>query len=291
MIAASTLLALALCSPGSPAQTPEHAMNQTQLTQFTTLSTRWKVAYECHGSGSSAIVLVHGWASDRKSWELVSEPLSKTHKLLAVDLLGHGESDKPATEYSMELFARGVLCALDAAGIKSAVFAGHSNGVPVIRQILRLAPERVRGLVFIDGPLAPLPEGVAQWMRKSLEAPDYDGLLEMLISQMPRGRVSDQQFDKLCADQRAMPRHVMLGGLAAMTDPAIWNEDLIRVPLAVLAAGKGHWNSDQAAVLQRLAPGTTPLVWDDVSHFLLLEEPERVARAIEDLTRRAPAND
>jgi pimeloyl-ACP methyl ester carboxylesterase len=73
--------------------------------------------------------------------------------LIAVDLVGHGKSDKPHVRYTMEVFARSIDSVLTDAKIKRAVLVGHSMGTPVVRQFLRLFPEKTAGLVIVDGAL------------------------------------------------------------------------------------------------------------------------------------------
>ena len=74
-------------------------------------------------------------------------------RVIALDLPGHGQSDKPKLDYSMDLFARSVDAVMKKAGVKRAVLVGHSMGTPIARQFYRLHPEKTQGIVVVDGAL------------------------------------------------------------------------------------------------------------------------------------------
>ena len=75
--------------------------------------------------------------------------------MIAIDLPGHGQSDKPDIAYSMDLFARAVDAVLTAESVKRAVLVGHSMGAMVVRQAYRLHKEKTAALVVVDGALRP----------------------------------------------------------------------------------------------------------------------------------------
>ena len=74
------------------------------------------------------MVFAHGWSGDRSHWHR-QLPALRNRALVLTDLPGHGESDKPAITYSMDLLARAVEAALDSAHVDAAILIGHSNGV------------------------------------------------------------------------------------------------------------------------------------------------------------------
>src|SRR6185503_17192621 len=67
-----------------------------------------RVHYESHGAGREAIVLIHGWTCNLGFWQQQIPDLTKRARVVAIDLPGHGKSDKPKTAYTMDLFARAV---------------------------------------------------------------------------------------------------------------------------------------------------------------------------------------
>src|SRR5690606_16146848 len=100
------------------------------------------------------IVFVHGWTCDETSWAEQVQAFADDYRVITLDLPGHGRSDVPAREdFSMDLFAGAVEAVRAEAGADKVVLVGHSMGAPVIRQYALTHPERVAGLVAVDGPL------------------------------------------------------------------------------------------------------------------------------------------
>ena len=96
-----------------------------------------KIHYQSQGKGKDALVLVHGWGCNLNHWRDQIPELSKRARVIAVDLPGHGSSDKPETKYDMDLFAAAIDAVMKDAGVERAVLVGHSMGTPVIRQFYR----------------------------------------------------------------------------------------------------------------------------------------------------------
>lgn len=248
-----------------------------------------RVAYRTRDGGDRAVVFVHGWSGNLGHWHRQMADLRTGRRLVALDLPGHGRSDKPETDYSMDLFARSVLAVLDELEIVRAVLVGHSNGVPVIRQLHRLAPERVEAMVFVDGPLEPIPAPTVQWMKAAMERPDYEQFMASMVQQMPTGELPPEDVERIRADSLAMPLHVQKGGLEAMADPAIWSEDPIDVPLLVLwvADPRPGATEEYEQRVRRLAPHADFHVWD-ATHFLMMEHPDRFCRLLEGFLASLP---
>ena len=102
--------------------------------------------------GSSALVLLHGWASSMNWWDAAGRRLSHRFRVVRVDMLGFGASSKPASGYSMEHQARLVLGATRDIGVKRLVVVGHSMGGSVAVSMAEQAPARVAGVVVVDTP-------------------------------------------------------------------------------------------------------------------------------------------
>ena len=108
-----------------------------------------RLHYQDKGTGQ-ALVLMHGLSSSTYTWKDVFEPLSKSFRVIAVDLKGHGFSAKPDGDYTRR--AQGVLVThlLDHLQIDKAWFAGNSMGGEIALNIALQNPQRVQGLVLID---------------------------------------------------------------------------------------------------------------------------------------------
>src|SRR5262249_15629927 len=87
-----------------------------------------KVHYKSLGKGETALVFVHGWTADLTSWRYQVPAFDGKVRMVLIDLPGHGKSDKPKIDYTMDLFARAVDAVLADAGVKKAMLAGPSRG-------------------------------------------------------------------------------------------------------------------------------------------------------------------
>jgi pimeloyl-ACP methyl ester carboxylesterase len=100
--------------------------------------------------GASPIVLVHCFTCSINWWDGMIPLLAREHRVIAMDLLGHGGSEKPTSGYSMPEQADLVAAALGRLGVREAEVVGHSLGGPVSIALAEQSPELVNRLVIID---------------------------------------------------------------------------------------------------------------------------------------------
>ena len=105
------------------------------------------VAFRTGGSGP-VVLLVHGMAGSSTTWRVVMPQLAERFTVVAPDLLGHGASAKPRTDYSLGAFANVLRDVLDALGHREATMIGHSLGGGVVMQFAYQFPERCERLVL-----------------------------------------------------------------------------------------------------------------------------------------------
>src|SRR5947209_2904239 len=96
------------------------------------------------------LLLLHGWPEFWLTWEPVMTRLADRHTLIAPDLRGYGDSDKPTGPFAPENHATDMLALLDALGIGKAGVVGHDVGGAAMQSLARKAPERLAGLFFFD---------------------------------------------------------------------------------------------------------------------------------------------
>jgi pimeloyl-ACP methyl ester carboxylesterase len=115
----------------------------------------YRLAYDEYGAGDRPIVLIHGLLMNRRMFERLGPILAERgNRVLALDLLGHGRSDRPEDlqRYSMPLFAYQVNALLDHLEIETAVVGGTSLGANVGLEAAVRFPDRVQAL-FIEMPV------------------------------------------------------------------------------------------------------------------------------------------
>ena len=111
---------------------------------------------EWNGAGLD-FVLVHGLASNAKTWELVAQGLSAAgHHVVAIDQRGHGRSDKPEQGYGFDEVTADLATLIEAMGLAQPVVAGQSWGGNVVVDFAARYPELLSGLVLVDGGLIDL---------------------------------------------------------------------------------------------------------------------------------------
>jgi pimeloyl-ACP methyl ester carboxylesterase len=114
-----------------------------------------RITYDVHGSGERVLVLVHGLLMNRRMYDtLAPEMASRGNRVVTVDLLGHGRSDRlPERQiYSMTAFADQVLALLDHLELEAPVVGGTSLGANVGLEFAAHHPKRAGGL-FIEMPV------------------------------------------------------------------------------------------------------------------------------------------
>src|SRR3954470_24230812 len=110
-----------------------------------------RLAYTQYGEGPRTCVLIHGLLVSQKMHQPLARALAaRGNRVITLDLLGHGKSDRPRDmwRYSMSAFGEQVVGLLDHLDVDEAVIAGTSLGANTALEVLSLAPERVRGTVI-----------------------------------------------------------------------------------------------------------------------------------------------
>ena len=110
-----------------------------------------RLVYDDYGEGDKVVVLLPGLLFSRKMHRPLAEELeSRGHRVLCLDLLGHGESDRPPEmwNYGMTIFGRQAIALLDHAGVDQAVIGGTSLGANTTLEAAAAAPERVKGMLI-----------------------------------------------------------------------------------------------------------------------------------------------
>jgi pimeloyl-ACP methyl ester carboxylesterase len=103
------------------------------------------------GPGARPLILVHGLLlSQQMHWPLAEDLAARGYRVITLDLLGHGESDRPRemTRYSMQLFGQQIIALMDHLAIDEAVVMGTSLGANTALEVALAHPERLRGMVI-----------------------------------------------------------------------------------------------------------------------------------------------
>ncbi|WP_435203172.1 alpha/beta fold hydrolase [Janibacter sp. GS2] len=126
-----------------------------------------------------AVLFIHGILGSQRQWGRLIDRLDDTTRVIVPDLFGHGESDKPAGDYSLGSHAGTLRDLLDRIGIERVTLVGHSLGGGIAMQFFYLFPERVDRLVLVSS--GGLGREVSPWLR-SATLPGADQVLSLAAS-------------------------------------------------------------------------------------------------------------
>ena len=246
-----------------------------------------KVHYLTAGKGGQAIVFVHGWSCNGSFWREQIPAFVDKARLLFIDLPGHGKSDKPHTEYTMDFFAGAVLAVMRDAGVDKATLVGHSMGTPVICRVYKQAPERVAALVAVDGILRRpkmTPEQAAQFVGP-FRTPEYREHTKTFIGSMFPNPGTEALRDQALTEILATPQYVMLGAMEGMfgADQPDWDVKHADVPVFAINAKNPMWTASYEEYVRSLSSQTDYRVIEGAGHFLMLEKPAEFNAALKEL--------
>src|SRR5229473_991164 len=241
-----------------------------------------KVHYTNYGKGDTALFFVHGWSYDETVWSEQAPALAEKTRVITIDLPGHGQSEKPQTiEYTMDLYARAIDAVMSDARVKSVILAGHSNGTPVVRQYYRKSPTKVKALVIVEGPLRPFFDKTnMDKFVAPLRGNDYPQAAGRLIDSMTKPIQDGALRDKIKALMLRTPQHVAVSEFEATVDPDLWKEDKIDIPVLMILAKQPVWTTEYEQFVRGLIPKLDYQVWENVSHFLMMEKPREFNAAL-----------
>lgn len=241
-----------------------------------------KVHYKSPGKGDAVVVLVDGSACDLTFWSAQAGPLAARGRVLALDLPGHGKSDAPEVEYTMDLFARAVEVDLADAKVKKAILVGHSMGTPVVRQVYRRSPSKVTALVAVDGTLRQffdVPEQKVGFLAMFDGEKALENRTRMVESMWSASTTPDVK-EKVRGTMLAGSPRVVASAMRGMLGDAVWREDSISVPLLLLLPSSPHWDEGYEASVRKLAPRAKLVRVAGTGHFLMLEKPAEFNAAL-----------
>jgi pimeloyl-ACP methyl ester carboxylesterase len=238
-----------------------------------------------------ALVLIHGTMSSTRSWDAVAPMLARSHRVIRVDLLGHGRSPKPAGGgYRIPEQAQRVAATLDRLDVKQAIVLGHSSGGLTATALAEQRPDLVTALALVDtGPQMDAFIGQGR-VGELLTIPVVGRLLwalrtDRLIRQAASTAVSRPGYvipQDLVEDVRGVTHHVFLAtnraGADYLTERSLPDRlAALGVPLLVIfGEDDRRWRSSSAAGY-RVVPGARIEMLPGVGHTPILEDPPRTA--------------
>ncbi len=231
------------------------------------------------GGAGVPVVLLHGLSAGATTWVEVIDRLGSSHRIIALDLPGHGGSGPPPTGAAIEWYADAVAAGMTALAASPAVVVGHSFGGQVALRLAERHPEDIRGLVLIG------PSGVVQLPRRTRVLAVLTTVLRPGARAAPFGaRLAGRAWFRriafgplLVSDTAALPARAVRGFFAELREHA----DVRTARRAILA--------DPPFASDRGLPCRTVVLWGSADAVVPVEHGFALARNA-DIRLRAVAD-
>jgi 3-oxoadipate enol-lactonase len=255
------------------------------------------IAFTLHRApkaGAPRLALIHSLALDRSVWDGVVKRLSDEAELLTYDCRGHGRSERRATAFTAELFARDLAELLDHLGWPSAAFGGCSMGGCVAMALAGLFPERVCGLGLIDTTAWYGEQAPAQWRARAADA-RVKGLPALVDFQVERWFGDAFRRDHPALVARAAEVFVANDfDCYAASCALLGDADLrpylpgVRVPVSIMVGEEDYATPmEMSRRLHEAIPRSTLTVLPGARHLTPVECPDQVGAQLRTVLQRA----
>jgi pimeloyl-ACP methyl ester carboxylesterase len=244
---------------------------------------------------AAPLVLIHALAASTRWWDALVPLLSVSHRVIRVDLLGHGKSAKPTRgDYGIAVQARRVGAEMDRLGVQGAIIVGHSTGGSVATALAEQRRHLVKGLVLIDS-CPSLDAAISPGIFSDLLVlPVVGRLLWWLLTTVLTRKLMTSGFaagyaipQPLVDDMRAMPYHPFSATVRAAVDYLSQRSLPERLALlgtallVIFGEEDQRCRSSYAADQYRTVPGAGVEVLKGIGHSPMVEDPRRTAALVE----------
>lgn len=235
--------------------------------------------------GAPALLLVHGSAASSRSWEALVPLLTPSHRVIRIDLPGHGRSAEPVGRgYETEHQAQALGAALDRLHVERVTVVGHSSGGYAATSLAEQRPELVAALVLVNTgpamgafiPPAATPTDAVPW------PPSDDEIRRFASSGFRAGYVIPQAFvDELRGMSYRAVTTAMQASVAYLTERELPSRlTTLGKPVLVLFGDQDlRWRPSSAADY-RIVPDASIEMLPGAGHTPILEEPRLTARSL-----------
>tara|TARA_R110001592_G_scaffold116059_1_gene316993 strand:- start:131245 stop:132039 length:795 start_codon:yes stop_codon:yes gene_type:complete len=254
------------------------------------------IAYVDQGQGEP-VILLHGLGISREDWQPQIKYLSQHYRVIAPDFRGHGESEKPDTNYSIPIHAADISALMDKLGLGAAHIVGLSMGGMVAFQLAADSPERLLSMTIVNsGPALPNDTFAAKkmlWMRL---------LLIHLFGMKRFGRkVAENMFasdghdhliESLAAQIASNPKKIYLRNLKSLFGWSVLPQlSTIKTPTLMLTGDKDYSPVAIKQIIVDAMQNAKLVVIKDSGHGTPIEKPEETNAAIEAFIRGCSASE
>lgn len=230
-----------------------------------------------------AVIMIHGYSDSWFSFSRIMPLLPPDLRVIAPDLRGHGDSERPTNGYGIADMADDVIRLMDVLLVPKAVLIGHSLGSFVARKVFELAPDRVSRLVLTGGALKADNDGMRELQRavNQLTDPVDEAFVREFQMSTIAAPVPQPFLEAVIANSRRMPARIWKAVIQGLIDfqPAV-----LRPSVRALVLGGREdavFSRSEQIVLARQFPRGELQLLDGVGHTLHWEQPATFVRALQ----------
>ena len=242
------------------------------------------ITYGVRGQGEPTIVFVHCWTCNHTFWDAQVDYFSQNHRVIWLDLAGHGESGSNRQRYTMQAFGQDVAAVVRQVGARNVILVGHSMGGPVAVEAAKQLGDRVIGIVGVDTFYTPFEYPASQEAIAAFVKPfetDFHGTSDKMLHSMftPQAdpAVVDAIVDKFStADPRV--------GVSAMYELFDWNAH--QAPADLKRFSGILYNINAAPTGKEPPPNAHVVMVPGVGHFVAQVKPVAFNQALDGIINR-----
>lgn len=240
-----------------------------------------KFYYEDHGT-EGPLIFLHGLMGSSENWKSQVDYFKDKRRVIAVDLRGHGQSDKPRGNYSIKRFSEDLFSFVKELRIEKAVIAGYSMGGLIALRFALDHQEIVEKLILIDtGARTPLGRKLLVSASQIILRISYKAFLKVYLS-FPKNYSKSQIRE---AKERILktPKHVVNSCFSAVKEFDVTSElSNILVPTLIIHGSEDKQQPlSQAKYMKEHILNSELVVLEGVGHATIVEASEKVGKAIE----------
>ena len=247
------------------------------------------IGYEIHGHEGVPLVLIHGFALNRKIWLPLVKKFFHNQMVVLPDLRGHGESDAPEGPYPMSLLAEDMVNLLEFLDIPKAVISGHSMGGYATLAFAENYPHKLSGIGLITTRAEADTEAGRKGRYEMVEKVRMQGALPLAESLGPRLTKNEHLAQEMRAMLAKSPPAGIIGALEGMAErPDCWHLlPKFEAPALVVAGQEDQIiDPESAQQIAEALPNGSFLSIPQAGHLPMLETPEALGKGLFSLLKQ-----
>lgn len=262
-----------------------------------------RLFYEQAGHGNPPLVFVHGVACAHDDWHAQVDHFCPRQRVVACDLRGHGASTGDPARCDIETYGADVAALLRALDLPPAVLVGHSMGARVVLQAYVDAPQRVAGLVLVEGSRVGTgdPQVAEEAVRQQIRAVGYPTFLRGVFADMFLEGSDPDVRERIVGRALALPEPIgaaliprfigwdarsLEAALAKVAVPLLVIQSTYTNPERVRAPLEPGASSPWLDLIRQSVPAAQIEVVSGAGHFVMVEQPHAVNQRLETFVTR-----